>query len=92
MCLSSEPGNAQKHFVDTTFTDARGRMAEVAVPASQDTYTSTPSQHHATAPHGKKRAADAPLESEQRLSKRFDLLNLGMCSLNASCVPPGCNG
>ena len=29
-------------------------------------------------PHGVKRAADSSLESEQRLSKRFDLLNLGM--------------
>ena len=31
-----------------------------------------------SAPHGKKRPADASLEGEQRLSKRFDLLNLGM--------------
>ncbi|PSN63444.1 hypothetical protein BS50DRAFT_456678, partial [Corynespora cassiicola Philippines] len=28
------------------------------------------------APHGTKRAADSSLENEQRLSKRFDLLNL----------------
>jgi hypothetical protein len=28
------------------------------------------------APHGKKRAADTALDGEQRLSKRFDLLNL----------------
>ncbi|KAF1837506.1 hypothetical protein BDW02DRAFT_637157 [Decorospora gaudefroyi] len=28
------------------------------------------------APHGKKRPADSSLENEQRLSKRFDLLNL----------------
>ena len=38
--------------------------------------------HHAppamSAPHGKKRAADSSLDGEQRLSKRFDLLNLGM--------------
>lgn len=32
-----------------------------------------------SAPHGKKRAADGALDGEQRLSKRFDLLNLGMC-------------
>ena len=31
-----------------------------------------------SAPHGKKRAAEGPLDGEQRLSKRFDLLNLGM--------------
>ncbi|PVI03681.1 hypothetical protein DM02DRAFT_487115, partial [Periconia macrospinosa] len=30
-------------------------------------------------PHGKKRPGDNSLESEQRLSKRFDLLNLGTC-------------
>jgi len=29
-----------------------------------------------SAPHGKKRAADNGLETEQRLSKRFDLLNI----------------
>jgi hypothetical protein len=40
-------------------------MAEVSAPGSQD------------APHGRKRSADNSLESEQRLSKRFDLLNLG---------------
>ncbi|KAF2682725.1 hypothetical protein K458DRAFT_478676 [Lentithecium fluviatile CBS 122367] len=47
-------------------------MAEVVAPGSQD--TTTPS--HRALPHGKKRAADSSLESEQRLSKRFDLLNL----------------
>lgn len=49
-------------------------MAEV-VAYSQDTQQRQPSQR---APHGKKRAADNGLENEQRLSKRFDLLNLGM--------------
>jgi hypothetical protein len=41
-------------------------------------------QHHhhqqtssQSAPHGKKRAAEHGLETEQRLSKRFDLLNIG---------------
>jgi hypothetical protein len=47
-------------------------MAQVVAPGSQTTKN---------APHGKKRAADSSLEHEQRLSKRFDLLNLGMCSL-----------
>jgi len=41
-----------------------------------------PQQHQQTpsqsAPHGKKRSAENGLESEQRLSKRFDLLNIGM--------------
>lgn len=35
---------------------------------------SAPPRH---APHGQKRAAETSLEPEQRLSKRFDLLNLG---------------
>lgn len=47
-------------------------MAEVA--ASGQDHDST----HSRRLHGKKRAADGQLESEQRLSKRFDLLNLGM--------------
>ena len=29
------------------------------------------------APHGQKRRADDDLKNEQRLAKRFDLLNLG---------------
>ena len=41
-------------------------------PQSQPT-----SQAAQSALHGKKRAADGELEGEQRLSKRFDLLNLG---------------
>ncbi|KAF1959156.1 hypothetical protein CC80DRAFT_490127 [Byssothecium circinans] len=53
-------------------------MAEV-VAFGQDT-SQFQRQHHAhaaaAAPHGKKRAADSSLESEQRLSKRFDLLNI----------------
>lgn len=51
-------------------------MAEVVAPGGQDTrpQQQTPLQN---APHGKKRAAENGLESEQRLSKRFDLLNLG---------------
>ena len=44
-------------------------MAEVAAPDSP-TDPLFP-------PHGTKRAADGSLEHEQRLSKRFDLLNLG---------------
>ncbi|KAJ4345490.1 uncharacterized protein N0V89_011622 [Didymosphaeria variabile] len=47
-------------------------MAEV-VASGQDHDTPRPRRAH-----GKKRAADNQLESEQRLSKRFDLLNLGM--------------
>lgn len=46
-------------------------MAEVAA-LGQDSTPRPPAP-----PHGKKRAADSSLESEQRLSKRFDLLNLG---------------
>lgn len=47
-------------------------MAQVVAPGSP---SSSPRAQHA--PHGKKRAADNSLEHEQRLSKRFDLLNLG---------------
>ncbi|OSS49747.1 hypothetical protein B5807_05946 [Epicoccum nigrum] len=36
------------------------------------------------APHGKKRPADASLEGEQRLSKRFDLLNLDNTNNNGA--------
>lgn len=49
-------------------------MASVVAPGSQPTPSLGPQQHATT--HTKKRAADAPLENEQRLSKRFDLLNL----------------
>ncbi|KAF1997484.1 hypothetical protein P154DRAFT_578901 [Amniculicola lignicola CBS 123094] len=53
-------------------------------------------QHHAqqaqptahAQPHGKKRAADTTLESEQRLSKRFDLLNLGNYSPPSPLLSP----
>lgn len=38
-------------------------------------YNNAP-QQAMSAPHGKKRAADTALDGEQRLSKRFDLLNL----------------
>ncbi|KAK7191725.1 hypothetical protein PSPO01_02174 [Paraphaeosphaeria sporulosa] len=49
-------------------------MAEVVAPGQDpDTPPTQPRRLH-----GKKRAADGQLESEQRLSKRFDLLNLGM--------------
>ena len=57
--------------------DTRRWMAAVIAPDRIDQL-----DHHAppamSAPHGKKRAADGPLDGEQRLSKRFDLLNLGM--------------
>jgi len=46
-------------------------MAHIAAPGSQTHL----GQQHAP-PHGKKRAAESTLENEQRLSKRFDLLNL----------------
>jgi len=64
-------------------------MAEVVAPASpsQDT-TCTASQR---APHGTKRAADSSLEPEQRLSKRFDLLNLGMFAPSAGPNDPTAN-
>jgi hypothetical protein len=49
----------------------------VVAPGSQD--NARPSQSTPVATHhGTKRSADTSLESEQRLSKRFDLLNLGM--------------
>lgn len=44
-------------------------MAQVVAPSSPFA-----PQH---APHGIKRSAESSLENEQRLSKRFDLLNLG---------------
>ncbi|KAF1946305.1 hypothetical protein EJ02DRAFT_430908 [Clathrospora elynae] len=47
-------------------------MAEVGAPGSQ----AKPVYASQNAPHGTKRAADSSLEHEQRLSKRFDLLNL----------------
>jgi hypothetical protein len=46
-------------------------MAQVVAPGSP---FSPPQQH---APHGTKRSAESGLENEQRLSKRFDLLNIG---------------
>ncbi|KAH7408210.1 hypothetical protein DE146DRAFT_687556 [Phaeosphaeria sp. MPI-PUGE-AT-0046c] len=55
-------------------------MADVVAPGSSPNpsqppaqTTLPPAQH---APQGTKRAAEAPLVNEQRLSKRFDLLNL----------------
>ncbi|KAF2026494.1 hypothetical protein EK21DRAFT_73971 [Setomelanomma holmii] len=47
-------------------------MAEVVASGTH----STPQTQHA--PHGTKRAAENGLENEQRLSKRFDLLNLAI--------------
>src|SRR4051812_44488852 len=49
-------------------------MAQVVAAGSPFTL---PQQPHA--PHGTKRPAESCLENEQRLSKRFDLLNLGTC-------------
>lgn len=51
-------------------------MAQVAAHGEQANPAKAQQVQHAAA--GKKRAAEAPLENEQRLSKRFDLLNLGM--------------
>ncbi|KAF2118264.1 hypothetical protein BDV96DRAFT_488627 [Lophiotrema nucula] len=56
-------------------------MAEVVAPDSQAKTPlgpprSQPLQSAQSLLHGKKRAADGELEGEQRLSKRFDLLNL----------------
>jgi hypothetical protein len=49
-------------------------MAQVVAPGSPV----NPQQQQQHAPHGTKRSAENSLEHEQRLSKRFDLLNLGM--------------
>ena len=51
-------------------------MAAVVAPGSLDQHHNAPSAMNT--PHGKKRPADSSLDGEQRLSKRFDLLNLGM--------------
>lgn len=50
-------------------------MAEVEAPGHQPSRLSQ--AQHREPPHGKKRPAESGLENEQRLSKRFDLLNLG---------------
>ncbi|KAA8617038.1 hypothetical protein PtrSN002B_002096 [Pyrenophora tritici-repentis] len=47
-------------------------MAQVVAHSSH----ASPRYGQQNAPHGKKRPADSSLEHEQRLSKRFDLLNL----------------
>jgi hypothetical protein len=45
-----------------------------------------------SAPHGKKRPAEASLEGEQRLSKRFDLLNLGTyMQFSGTCIRRQCH-
>ncbi|KAF1932308.1 uncharacterized protein M421DRAFT_1953 [Didymella exigua CBS 183.55] len=41
-----------------------------------------------SAPHGQKRAADGALDGEQRLSKRFDLLNLDSANRGARLYVP----
>lgn len=65
-------------------------MAELAAhtrtPTSQ-TNTNNTNDAPAPAPHGIKRAADTSLDHEQRLSKRFDLLNLGTYP-SPSQLPP----
>lgn len=58
-------------------------MAQVVAHGEQ---ASPAKAHVQNAAAGKKRAAEAPLENEQRLSKRFDLLNLGMCFIVCSYV------
>ncbi|KAH9879303.1 hypothetical protein J1614_002742 [Plenodomus biglobosus] len=50
-------------------------MTSLVVPGSQANLAAP--QSPCNAPHGRKRAAESSLEHEQRLSKRFDLLNLG---------------
>jgi hypothetical protein len=57
-------------------------MAQTIAPGSQ---TTNPRGQHA--PHGKKRAAEGSLENEQRLSKRFDLLNLSTASALSGASP-----
>jgi hypothetical protein len=69
-------------------------MAEVEAPGGQDTHQQQLQQQPQpaqNAPHGKKRAAENGLENEQRLSKRFDLLNLGM-HVSAPAAPVVANG
>ena len=45
----------------------------------------------ASVPHGQKRHAEDSLEDEQRFTKRFDLLNLGMASHFSSWVSINAN-
>lgn len=44
----------------------------------------------ASIPHGQKRHADDSLESDQRLSKRFNLLNLGILCVIFLCQFSNC--
>ncbi|KAJ4987415.1 hypothetical protein SVAN01_07153 [Stagonosporopsis vannaccii] len=64
-------------------------MAAVIAPGSIDQHHH---HHHAppamSAPHGKKRAAESSLDGEQRLSKRFDLLNLDSTNTGARLYIP----
>ena len=52
----------------------RGNCCECGKRVMGDTATGAPTQ----APHGVKRRAEDDPRDEQRLTKRFDLLNLGM--------------
>ncbi|KAF3051573.1 hypothetical protein E8E11_010561 [Didymella keratinophila] len=60
-------------------------MAAVIAPELH--YNNAP-QQAMSAPHGKKRAADAAPDGEQRLSKRFDLLNLDNANEGARLYIP----
>ncbi|KAF2707525.1 hypothetical protein K504DRAFT_492206 [Pleomassaria siparia CBS 279.74] len=57
-------------------TVAPGQDLQRQQQQQQDHHYHHQQSQHSTAPHGKKRAADNGLENEQRLSKRFDLLNI----------------
>ncbi|KAF2736642.1 hypothetical protein EJ04DRAFT_462704 [Polyplosphaeria fusca] len=60
-------------------------MAEAVAPGSQD--QQAPTSHPFS--HGKKRAAETELEGEQRLSKRFDLLDLNKNGARLYVPVPG---
>ncbi|KAF2846834.1 hypothetical protein T440DRAFT_501538 [Plenodomus tracheiphilus IPT5] len=62
-------------------------MTSLVAPGSQAN-TLAP-QPPCNAPHGRKRAADSSLEHEQRLSKRFDLLNLDNSTTRLYIPVPG---
>lgn len=66
-------------------------MAEVVAPGSQAQLSTSSSRHQHHFPHGIKRAADGELEGEQRLSKRFDLLDLNKNGSRLYIPVPGSN-
>ncbi|RMZ66673.1 hypothetical protein GMOD_00002032 [Pyrenophora seminiperda CCB06] len=61
-------------------------MAQVVAHSS---HASPPYAQQSASPHGKKRPAESSLEHEQRLSKRFDLLNLDQNGTRLYIPVPG---